>query len=1135
MIPATQLDRATVRRHASSTARQYERRAEGSLLLFVLLLLAVGFALVFFARTPDGLPNDALNLNTATADELAVTLEIDPALATLLVQHRQRLGGFRQTYEPASVPVFPTPEAAEQVRAALRQSRLDVSTASMAELVGILKIPRPVARRIVAYRGGLPDGRFHRPEDLLRVPVVDERTIYALGSRLIVRHPAEVFWGFVARGGSLALLFLAVPVLLRRAGVGGDPFLLPFALLLAGFGVMALFSIKDPLRDTPVYAHHMGGLWLGVGALLLGALLPGRAGEGRGWLAQHLPARNNLRHYTYVWALGALLLMLLLGWFGTGPSGVRLSLPLPLIGSFQPVELIKIVLILFLAGYLAQRGDLLADVLHRWRPPLPKGWLARYKGIAVPRREDLGPMVGMYGAALVLFLIVRDLGPALVLFGAFLATLYLATGRSGIVWVGLLAMFLGGWLGYTLRVGVLPVRVEMWRAPWDNPYPNGMQLGQSLWAMASGGMWGSGLGLGAPGTMPRGGSDLVFASLAEELGLIGSLALLLLYLLLLWRGLRIALHAHTDFDRLLAVGLTTLLACQVFLITAGVTGLLPLTGLTLPFVSYGNSALVADFFLLGLLRGISAPTGSVPIGARPLFRQTARRFLTAAAIGLLGLIGVGRLFWIQAVAADEIAGRLIRTPDADRIVRAKVNPRLLTLERAIPRGSIYDRQGRVLATSRLSEISEAMPDAPERARRLYRKGRYYPRGPAFAHLVGYLDPAIGGPTGLEKEFHAELRGFRDYSELLSDYRAKDLPHWLTRRPPRQGSDLVLTLDADLQEAAVRALERVGRTLKDRRSGKPKDRAALVVLAPTTGEVLVSASLPTYDPNTLTPARWRSLLANEDRSFRLVDRARAGMYPPGSALKVATAAAALEEGIEPLYLCNHVATNVRWTFRGRVYARARLRDDEGSPPHNPIRMARAMRVSCNLYFANLGLALGPERLRRAFADRFELRGVKPLDAFAADLPDNAFGQGTMLATPTEMARVAAAVANRGAMMEPLYWREVRPPHGAAPRRSIPARMGRPLGELNARRLAEMMRSVVTDGTARGLFDDLPVQVAGKTGTAQTETGDGEPHSWFIGYTPYTEPKAAFACVIENGGYGKRGAAPAVRDLLRALFP
>jgi cell division protein FtsI/penicillin-binding protein 2/cell division protein FtsW (lipid II flippase)/DNA uptake protein ComE-like DNA-binding protein len=1102
--------------------RNQSRRTEGSLLSFVLLILAAGFLLVFFGRTREGVPADALNINTAQTEELAITLEVDPAIADALVQYRQRHHGFSQTQEIASVPVLASTDVRSRAAAALEQSHLDVNLADARQLESVLDVPPPIARRIVNYRDSLPQKRFRAATDILRVPALDDKTIAAMGNRLIVRHPANVLWQFTLLTGLVILLFVAVPVLLQRAGTGGDPFLLPIAFLLSGFGVIALFSVKDPLRDTPVYAHHVFGLLLGLAAMLCGAWMPARM-------------RRNLRHYTYVWALAALLLLIGLWLFGYGPERVRLSLAF-----FQPVEIIKLLLVLFMASYLAQRGDLLADALRRWRPPLPKGWLARYKGIAVPGWNDSGPILGMFLAALAMFLVVRDLGPALLLFGAFIGLLFLATGRTGIVWVGLLLMVYAGWQAYRWHVGVVPARVDMWRSPWDNSYPNGMQLGQSLWAMASGGWSGSGLGLGAPREMPRAGSDLVFASLSEELGLVGSLTLLLLYVLLVWRGLRIALRAQNDFDRLLASGLTALMACQVFLIVAGVTGLLPLTGITLPFVSYGNSSLVADFFLLGLLRGISAPTGSVPIGApNPVFRRAVRQFVTATAFALLGLVGVGRMVRVQALAADEIAGQAIRTPDADGSIRAKTNPRLIAIERAVRRGSIYDRKGRVLATSRLDEISREVGDDEARARRLFRKGRYYPRGPYFAHLLGYLDPNIGGPTGLEKEFNADLRGFKTHSELLTDYRAKDLPgwlDWLTGRRPRTGKDLVLTLDADMQENAFRILKRAAGRLTDKRTGKPKDRAAMVVLDPMTGETLVSAAIPTFDPNDLTTDRWNRLVANEDRSHRLLDRARSGYYPPGSTLKVATGGAGLEEGIEPQYDCNHVAFNLRWTYRGQTYARRQLQDDRGDPPHNVIKMARAIRVSCNLYFAHLGLVLGPERLHRAFAgkDRWAFSRVKPLPVFAADLAENAFGQGTMLVTPTEMARVAASVADHGQMMQPVLWRELRAPGGKVLRRSIPKVMSRPLGPENAQRMAEMMRGVVTDGTARGVFDDIPVQVAGKTGTAQTLEGDGQPHSWFIGYAPFSRPQYAFACVIENGGYGKRGAAPAVNEMLRELF-
>jgi cell division protein FtsI/penicillin-binding protein 2/cell division protein FtsW (lipid II flippase)/DNA uptake protein ComE-like DNA-binding protein len=1088
------------------------RQAAGSLLILVLWVLATGYILVYVARMRTGFPVDAVNLNTANATELALTFEIDPALAEILTEHRKYLGGFMHVDQLRLLPIFPAVRIKERMREVVGQSRVDLQTADVSGLAEALGVFRPVARRIIDYRNTLPAQRFQRPEDILKVPVLDAQVVDRLLERLIVRRPVDVLWRYVLSICLLGGLFILLPAFLYQRTKLGDPLLFPLTFLLAGLGVMVLFSIKDPLRDTLVFLHHVKGLFYGAAALLFGALMPARS-------------RQALRHYSYLWVLMALLLLLLLRLFGHGPEGARLSLFF-----FQPVEIVKILFMLFLAGYLSAHGDQLADALHRWNLPVRKNKMVLIRGLAAPRRQDFAPLLGMFTAAIGLFLIVRDLGPALVLYGAVLVTLYLATARSGIVLVGGLLVVFAGWLAYMLNFGVLPVRVEMWLNPWQNAHPNGIQLGQGLWAMASGGVWGTGLGLGATGLIPRGGSDLVFASLGEELGLIGSLAVLILYVLLIWRGLRIALQAQNDFDRLLAAGFTSLLGSQVFFITAGVTGLLPLTGITLPFIAYGTSSLVANMFIVGILWAISVTGEGVSLhGQSPLFRRTVRKLLMAAAFVLLGLVGVGRLFWVQAIAADQIAGRLIRTPDADRVVRAKVNPRLLAIERTIERGSIYDRRGRVLATSRLKEISRELEDNPMRAREFYRKGRYYPRGAAFAHLVGYLNPAFGGPTGLEKEYHAKLRGFQSYSDLVADYRSKDLPRWLTSLRPRAGQDLVLTLDADLQEEAYRILRHVKRAQGDAMGG-----AAMVVLDPRTGEVLVSASLPTFDPNTLTSEKWQKLRANEDKSHRLIDRARAGVYPPGSSIKIVTAAAGLEEGLEPFFTCRHVWPEVKWSYRGQTYARRQIRDDQGDPPHGRIGMAQAMEVSCNLYFANLGLRLGPEKLHRTLVDWFALRHIAPLPIFAADLPDNAYGQGTMLVTPMEMARIAAAVANKGIMMQPRYVREVREPNGVIAKQFSPTRMGHPFGELNGTRLAEMMHRVVKQGTARGIFDNLSVQVAGKTGTAETKTGNGRPHSWFIGYAPYSRPQYAFACIIENGGYGRRVAAPAVGEMLREIF-
>ncbi|MGC8667139.1 MAG: FtsW/RodA/SpoVE family cell cycle protein [Chthonomonadales bacterium] len=1101
------------------------RRAEGSLLALVCAILTAGAVLVFLARTSLRLPTDAINLNTASADDLSLNLQIEPDLAQDFVRFRVRNGGFASVRQAGTVPVLMDAGEVQRVKRVLARVSVPINKASASELSRVLSIPIAAARRIAAFREELPGG-FHKPEDAVAVPLLDARVLADLGPRLIVRTPAQVLWEFLLTGVVLSVVTVLLAGVLRAAGVRGDPFLIPISILLSGLGVITLFSLRDPLRDAPVYIHHAYGILMGLGVFTAAALLPPRRAGGR-WL----PGRMDLRRYTYLWAVCAIVLMVALWLFGRGPQGVRLSL-----GPVQPMELIKVLLVLFLAGYLTEHGGDLAHALHRWRRPSG----SRFGWLDLPRTEDMGPIAVMYGVCLGLFAVIRDLGPALLLFGVFLAVFYIATNRISVLWIGTLLAGAGAAIAYVLHFGVIPVRVDMWLSPWKNAHSNGSQLGHALWALASGGFWGTGLGLGAANTLPRGRDDLVFAAAGEQLGFAGLCIILVLYLVLFGRGWRIALHAHSDFERLLAGGLTCLLALQTLLIMGGVCGLIPLSGITLPFMAYGNSSLMADFFILGILRGISSPTPDVPVGStNPLFRRGLRRLADATALGMLGFILLGRLLPIQVGKADEIASALLRTPDADGQVRAKVNPRLTAVERDIVRGSIYDRKGRVLATSRLNEISSAIfaepgasdhpVDTLKEVRRTMRKRRYYPHGSALAHLVGYVDPAFGGPVGAEKEFNLYLRGFTDYRELVADFRAKDLPGYA----PRRGSDVYLTVDAALQEDVMRILAK--RTTAGGGNGRPSARrhAAMVVLDPVTGEILALASIPSFDPNTLTPRRWARLAQGGKDAGQFLDRARFGAYPPGSTLKIATAACALEEGLDPVFDCNHTAY-FRWRSNGTAYGPRRISDDDGDPPHNHIRMARALRVSCNLYFANLGIRLGASRLREYLAGQLRLKGIKPQDVFAASLPENAFGQGTVTASPLELARMAAAVANRGVMMQPNYLLKVVSPEGRVLRAFTPIQMARPMGELNARRLAGMMRSVVTDGTAAGIFDRLPVEVAGKTGTAQTSAGDTMPHSWFIGYTPFTRPRYAFACIIEHGGYGRRSAAPAVRDVLTSMF-
>lgn len=569
---------------------------------------------------------------------------------------------------------------------------------------------------------------------------------------------------------------------------------------------------------------------------------------------------------------------------------------------------------------------------------------------------------------------------------------------------------------------------------------------------------------------------------------------------------------------------------------AGVTGLLPLTGISLPFLSFGDSALVADFALMGLLRGISASASVEAVGPRPAVTRAAYGFAGLMAFLLLGVLGIGRLAPALLWQADTLATRAVTTPDADGVARAHRNPRLLELAAQIERGSVYDRNGHILATSRRREAEQAFGPA-QTGRLLALHGRCYPYGPALANLVGCIDPAIGGPSGLERRNDALLRGYDHLNDLLPIYRNRNLPFWSLPR----GRDLHLSLDAPLQRIAQDLLRRAAARLPHHADPRPGHRpgggAALVLLDPRTGELLTAATWPAFDPNGLTAEGYRRLVTAPPsvQTYPLIDRALSGLYPPGSTLKVATASCALETLPDALHFavaCNQVGT-VRWKAHGKSYSRT-IHDDQGDPAFGTLTLPPAFRVSSNIYFANLAAQVGPAALSSTL-DRFQFRHLPHGAAFDRDLADLGFGQGRMLATPLEMARMAAAVADRGSFPSPRLLVSITDPAGQEKPRTLPLSPSTAaIQPVTADRLRGFMRDVVTGGTARGVFGGLPVTVAGKTGTAQNRQANREPHSWFLGFAPVESPRYAFACVVENGGYGRTVAAAVCRDLLKRLF-
>jgi cell division protein FtsW (lipid II flippase) len=268
---------------------------------------------------------------------------------------------------------------------------------------------------------------------------------------------------------------------------------------------------------------------------------------------------------------------------------------------FQPGELAKLALVVFLAAYLERNRALLSIATQRVGPLL------------MPAARHLAPLVAAAGLALVVMAGLRDLGSALLLFGVFIAMLYVATGRLAYPAVGAVAFSAGAYIAYLLFPHVQR-RVAVWADPWADILGDGYQIAQSLFAIGTGGLTGTGLGLGRPQDVPFSATDAIFVVIGEELGLLGTTAVLLLFLLLTFRGLKIATTARDEFATLLATGLTVTLALQTFVIIGGLTRLVPLTGVTLPFVSYGGSSLLSNYLLVALLLRISDESRGAALG-----------------------------------------------------------------------------------------------------------------------------------------------------------------------------------------------------------------------------------------------------------------------------------------------------------------------------------------------------------------------------------------------------------------------------------------------------------------------------------------------------------------------------------------
>ena len=907
----------------------------------------------------------------------------------------------------------------------------------------------------------------------------------------------------VTTGAALSFQTLAVPLGLFAAfaaahiGVrifapGADPAILPVVFTLSGIGITFVTRLQPDASLGQVIF-----LFLGV-ALMVGTLA----------VVKNLEV---IKRYKYVLGIAGIILLVLPMFIGTEIYGSKLWIK---IGGFQfqPGEFAKVLIVLFLAGYLAENRELLS-ISNR-----------TVLGIKFPRLRLLYPLFIVWGVCLLVVAFERDLGSALLFYTIFLIMLYVATGRVSYVIIGLALLAIGAFGMYQIMSHV-QVRVAIWLDPFSDAQNLGYQIVQSLFSLADGGLAGVGIGKGMADIIPVVASDMIFAAIGEEMGLLGGSAVLLLFMLFAVRGLTTAARAKSDLAAFSAAGLTAAISFQAFTIVGGVTKLIPLTGVTLPFMSQGGSSLLASFVIVGLLlrAGDEATGRSTEIAntstdlATAGYRTTVRGShmrrpaLDTPESGLLGRVALANrltrtVFLFTALFAVLIGNiTYIQVIKASEYQDMPSNNHTINKARFIKRGSIITADGLTLAES------------IQQADGTY--ARSYPNGNLAAHVVGYYSQQYG-TMGIENTQNDTLTGSKDYSSwqnALNSLAGISEP----------GNSVQLTIDSRIQRAAEQALAgRVG---------------AIVALDPRNGAVLAWASAPTFD-NTNIQAAIEAANASGGADTSMYDRATLALYTPGSTFKVLTLASALENGLATL--------DTTYDSPGRMEIGGADVVSIGERGHGKISLAKAFALSSNTVFGQVADGLGAEKLvatARAFGYGQQLGLDFTTAASVMPNPEEMtewelawagagqpVGQGHTpgpQATVMQNALMAATIANNGIAMNPYVVSQILAPDGTVLKTTRGRSLGQAVSSGTAAQVKQAMLDVVQNGTGSAAAI-AGVKVAGKTGTA--ETNNANANSTFVGFAPYDTPTVAIAVVIEQNAKGEESAAAVGGQVLRAAL-
>lgn len=890
----------------------------------------------------------------------------------------------------------------------------------------------------------------------------------------------------------LTLQTMAVPLLLfaaftvahiavRFLAPGADPALLPTVFILAGVGISFVTRLAPSLAVNQVV-----WLFLSIIAMIVTMVI----------------VRNldDLARYKYTLGLAGVVLLVAPMILGVEINGSKLWIQ---VGSFtfQPGEIAKVLLVLFLASFLATNREALSISTRKIGP------------FSVPRPRMLLPLLVTWGLSLLVVVFERDLGSALLFYSFFVVMLYVATGRKTYVFVSIALLALGGIVCYHL-FGHVRTRVSIWLDPWADAQGGGYQIVQSLYSLADGDLVGTGIGRGLPTLIPIVESDFIFSAIGEEMGLLGGAAVIILYMVFAVRGFTTAARAKSDVSAFTAIGLTSAIAFQAFLIVAGVTKLLPLTGVTLPFMSQGGSSLLSSFIAVGLLlRCGDEATGreaqlvsagldkAVPSGSEAAVVRGAHALGTFGILspesGVLGRVALAnRITAIISVFALCFAALIanltwIQVINAGTIKAMPGNNHTIVRSAYVQRGAIITSDGVTLAESVQQEDGS------------YR--RSYPQGSTAMHTVGYVSVRFG-TTGIEASMNETLTGHADYSNWRNA-----LYSLVGVNTP--GSTVALTLNSQMQAAAESALRGyVG---------------AIVVIDPQTGAVLAKASSPTFTEDDL-----EEYILGHSENAPLLDRTTDVLYAPGSSFKVVTLSAALDSGAATL---DDIIPAPPEIEIGEGTVTNYGNNDYGEPT-----LREALALSSNTAFGSLGVQVGAETLvhyARAFGYGTELGQdfssavsvmPEPAEMTEWETAWAACGQPVgnhespagPQTTVMQNAVVAAAIANNGVVMNPYVIGHILSPEGVVIAQTEPRSLGQAISPEAAQQAKEAMLAVVEYGTgSRAQIEGATV--AGKTGTAQV--ADGQVNSAFVGFVPYENPTLVVSVYIEGLGEDVEGVA------------